>query len=392
VVEAAEALAPRVAELAELGERERRLPPELVDKFRSAGLLAMCAPASLGGGEVPLADVLTAVETIAVADAAAAWCAMIQSTSGVTGGYLEPEGAAEVFANGRDTVLGGVYAPLGRAADAPGGYRVSGRWPFASGSAHCTWLIGGSLVEAGPPRLMLFPAAEVTIHDTWHVSGLAGTGSHDFEVRDVFVPRARTVAVATEQPLASGPLYRFPVFGLLALGIAAVALGIARGAIDDILDLAGAGGVGRAQASPSTADRGVHPPSGKTPTGSRRKLAERPLVQLQLAQAEAGLGSSRAYVFDSVGRAWAAAERGEVLTLAQRARLRLAATSATLACAQVVDAMYGAGGGTSIYQSSPLQRRFRDIHAATQHVMVGLPTYELAGRVLLGLETDTSVL
>lgn len=370
MVEAAEALAPRVAELAELGERERRLPAELVAKFRSAGLLAMCAPASLGGGEVPLADTLAAIETIAVADAAAAWCAMIQSTSGVTGGYLEPDGAAEVFAERGDTVLGGVYAPLGRAADAPGGYRVSGRWPFASGSGHCTWLIGGCLVEAGPARLMLFPAAEVAIHDTWHVSGLAGTGSNDIEVRDVFVPRARTVAVATEQPLASGPLYRFPVFGLLALGIAAVALGIARGAIEDMLDLAGA----------------------KTPTGSRRKLAERPLVQLQLAQAEAGLGSARAYVFDSVAHAWAAAERGEVLTLAQRARLRLAATSATLACAEVVDAMYGAGGGTSIYQSSPLQRRFRDIHAATQHVMVGLPTYELAGRVLFGLETDTSVL
>jgi indole-3-acetate monooxygenase len=359
-----------VAELAELGERERQLPAELVEKFRSAGLFAMCAPASLGGGEVPLADVLTAVETIAVADAAAAWCAMIQSTSGVSGGYLEPEAAAEVFAEGGNTILGGVYAPLGRAAIVPGGYRVSGRWPFASGSGHCTWLIGGCLLEEGPPRLMLFPAAEVTIHDTWHVSGLAGTGSNDFEVRELFVPRARSLAIATEKPVASGPLYRFPVFGLLALGIAAVALGIARGAIDDVLELAGA----------------------KTPTGSRRKLAERPLVQLQLAQAEAGLGSARAYVFDSVGRAWAAAERGEDLTLAQRARLRLAATSATLACAQVVDAMYGAGGGTSIYQTSPLQRRFRDVHAATQHVMVGLPTYELAGRVLLGLETDTSVL
>jgi alkylation response protein AidB-like acyl-CoA dehydrogenase len=330
----------------------------------------MCAPASLGGGEVPLAETLAAIEILASADAAAAWCAMIQSTSSVVGGYLPPDAAAEVFIAGRDTVLGGVYAPLGRAVAEEEGYRVSGRWPFASGSGHCTWLIGGCQVEDGPPRLMLFPARDVVIHDTWHVSGLAGTGSNDIEVGDVFVPRARSVAIATEPPVKTGPLYRFPVFGLLALGIAAVALGIARAAIEDVLALAGA----------------------KTPTGSRRKLAERPIVQVQVAQAEAGLGAARAYVFDSVARCWRAAERGEDLTLDQRARLRLAATHATLAAAQVVDAMYSAGGGTSIYQSSPLQRRFRDVHAATQHVMVGVPTYEVAGRVLLGLETDTSVL
>ena len=186
----------------------------------------------------------------------------------------------------------------------------------------------------------------------------------------MFVPRARSAAIATEPPVKTGPLYRFPVFGLLALGIAAVTLGVARGAIEDILALAGA----------------------KTPTGSRRKLAERPLVQLQLAQGEAELGAARAYVFESVARCWRAAELGEDLTDDQRARLRMAATHATLASARVVDAMYGAGGGTSIYRSSPLQRRFRDVHAATQHVMVGLPTLELAGRVLLGIETDTSVL
>lgn len=369
VVESAEALAPRVAELAELGERERHLPDELVASFRMAGLLTMGAPASLGGGQVAVDEMLRAVEAIARADAAAAWCAMIQSTSGVTGAYLAPEGAAEVFAGG-DAILGGVYAPMGRAVRVDGGFRASGRWAFASGSRHCTWLVGGCLLEGMPPRGLLFRAAEVTIHDTWRVSGLAGTGSNDFEVADVFVPLARTTDLASERPLLDGALYKFPVFGLLALGIAAVALGTARGAIDDILELAGS----------------------KTPTGSRRKLAERPLVQFQVAQSEAILGSARAFVFDTVARCWTAADRGEELTLDHRARLRLAATHATTASAQVVDAMYNAGGGTSIYSTSPLQRRFRDIHAATQHVMVGPPTYELAGRILLGLESDTSVL
>ena len=369
VVESAEALAPRVAELAELGESERHLPDELVASFRSAGLLSMCTPASLGGGEVPVAELIGAVEALARADAAAAWCAMIQSTSGVTGAYLQPEGAAEVFGGG-DAVLGGVYAPLGRAVRVDGGFRASGRWAFASGSRHCTWLVGGCLLEGMPPRGLLFRAAEVTIHDTWQVSGLAGTGSNDFEVTDVFVPLQRTTDMANERPVIGGALYKFPVFGLLALGIAAVALGTARGAIDDLLELAGA----------------------KTPTGSRRRLAERPLVQLQVAEAEAILGSARALVVETVARCWTAAERGEELTLEHRARLRLAATHATIASAQVVDAMYNAGGGTSNYRSSPLQRRFRDIHAATQHVMVGPPTLELAGRILLGLEADASLL
>ena len=149
-----------------------------------------------------------------------------------------------------------------------------------------------------------------------------------------------------------------------------MALGIGRGAIADILELAG----------------------GKTPTGSRRKLAERPLVQMQVAQSEAMLAGARAFVFESVAEAWQTAAAGGDLTLGQRARLRLAATHATTTSAQVVDAMYTVGGGSSIYLSSSLQRRFRDVHAATQHVMVAQPTYELAGRVMLGLDTDTSVL
>jgi indole-3-acetate monooxygenase len=329
----------------------------------------MCAPASLGGGEVPVAGILKAIEVLATADAAPAWCVMIHSSSSVLGAYLRPEIAVEIFGSG-GAVLGGVYAPLGRATSADGGYRVSGRWPFASGSQHCDWLCGGAMLDDRRPRLMLFPAAEVTIHDTWHVSGLAGTGSNDIAVTDVFVPGGRSVELANDRPVEQGPLYKFPVFGLLALGIAAVALGIGRGAIADILELAG----------------------GKTPTGSRRKLAERPLVQMEVAQSEAMLAGARTLVFESVAAAWQTAAAGGELTLDQRARLRLAATHATTTSAQVVDAMYTVGGGSSIYLSSPLQRRFRDVHAATQHVMVARPTYELIGRVMLGLDTDTAVL
>ncbi len=339
-----------------------------MEAFRAAGLFSMLVPASLGGGEMAPQDALAAIEAIAEADGAAAWCVMIGATTGILSAYLDESDAREIFRPG--SISGGVYAPLGKGEATPGGWRVSGRWAFASGCQHCDWLLGGALVESGPPRQMFFPASSVEIIDTWDVSGLMGTGSNDIAVRDLEVPRGRSVALTADNPRHPGPLFAFPVFGLLALGIAAVTLGIARGAIEDILELA----------------------AEKTPTGSRRKLAERPLVQAQVAEAEATLSSARAFVFEAVDRAWDAAGSGAVLDLRIRARLRLAATHATMASARVVDLMYNAGGGTSIYRTSPLQRRFRDVHTATQHVMVAPPTLEVAGRVLLGLETDVSAL
>ena len=168
----------------------------------------------------------------------------------------------------------------------------------------------------------------------------------------------------------AGPLYRLPLFGVLAIGIASVSLGIARRAVDELLLLAGA----------------------KTPTGSRRRLAERATVQADVARAEAGLRSARAFLFEAMADAWADAVAGNDISTDRRTALRLAATHATRTSADVVTAMYEAGGGTSIYADQPLQRCFRDAHVATQHAMVGPATFELTGRLLLGLETDTAQL
>jgi alkylation response protein AidB-like acyl-CoA dehydrogenase len=280
-----------------------------------------------------------------------------------------------------DTVTGGVFAPRGQALVVDGGYRATGRWAFGSGSEHCAWLLGGCVViDGGKPvllgrgvpdsRMMLFPAHDVRIHDTWNVAGLCGTGSHDLEVVDVFVPAARAVSLVLDRPRVEGPLFRFPVFGLLALGIAAVATGIARTAIDELVALAG----------------------GKTPMGSKRVLAERGVVQMQVAQAEAALESSRAWLRTTVAEAWDAACATGAIPVPQRTALRLAATEATIRATRAVDLMYEAGGGTAIYASSPLQRCFRDVHVATQHAMVAPSTYELTGRLLLGLDTDTATL
>jgi alkylation response protein AidB-like acyl-CoA dehydrogenase len=210
----------------------------------------------------------------------------------------------------------------------------------------------------------------VEILDTWYVSGLRGTGSNDIVVSDVLVPRERSVWFATDEPLESGPLYAFPPFGLLAIGIAAVGLGLAAGAVEDLTGLA----------------------PGKTPTGTRRTLAARPVVQADLARAVADLAASRAFLFSSIDEAWRSASAGRAIDLRLRAHLRLAATHAMRTAASVVDRMYDLAGGSSLYETSPLQRRFRDVHAATQHVMVAPAIYELAGRILLGVDSDTEAL
>jgi indole-3-acetate monooxygenase len=302
------------------------------------------------------------------------------STSGTLGAYLPEPAAREIFGSPR-VATGGVFAPKGKAVPEGDLLRVSGRWPFSSGVDHCDWLMGGCVVmedgaprmlEGGRPeiRLVHFPAAEVEVIDTWHVSGLRGTGSHDITVADATAPAERSASLFTDRPREPGPLYAFPVFGLLALAIAGVMLGIGRAAIEDLVELA----------------------VDKTPTAGRRSLADRATTQAQLAAADASLRAARSFLHEAIGQAWdEAAERGEG-SVERRAVVRMAATHAAAAASGAVDTAYNLGGGTSIYETSPLQRRFRDVHAATQHMLVAPATWELTGRLLLGLPTDTSQL
>jgi indole-3-acetate monooxygenase len=215
-----------------------------------------------------------------------------------------------------------------------------------------------------------FPASDVTLIDTWHTLGMRGTGSGDLSVDGVLVPYERTVSLVEDQPRLARPLYLFPAFGLLAMGIAAVALGIARGAVNDMMELAGA----------------------KVPVGARKPVAHRAATQSALAESEAALRAARAFLLDEAGCAWSHATAAGELTLTDRAGLRLAATHAVRTAAQVVRTMHDLAGGTSVYADSPLERRFRDIHVATQHIMVAPGTWEQSGRALLGLEGDYGTL
>jgi len=374
---AARAFAPELRQRAPEIERARRLPRDLSDRFAEAGFYRMYVPERFGGLEAAPAIAMEAVEILARADGACGWCVFIGATSGSVLASIPEASAREIFASPR-TLLSGVFAPRGRAVAEEGGFRVEGQWPWGSGTQNADWVLAGcAVIRDGRPetlrngtprsRMMIVPASQVEFLDTWHVTGLAGTGSTDFAIRDVFVPESHAAGIGVDRALER-PLYLFPQFGLLAMGIAAVALGLGRAAIDELVALAG----------------------GKTPEGSARSLAARPHAQTEVALAEAELRSARAWYYEAIEAAWEAATRAGRIEVEHRRDVRLATTHATRASAAAVDRMYTLAGGSSVYQRSPLQRIFRDVHVATQHMMVAAPTLELTGRLFLGLETDTS--
>lgn len=376
---AAERLAPGIRERAEEIEDARRLPADLSRTFAREGFYRMCVPEIYGGLELPPGVTMQTIETVARADASSAWCVFIAATSGTVLAMLPPDSAREIFRD-PDVMIGGVFAPRGKAVATKGGFQVNGRWQWGSGTQNADWVMGGcQVIRAGKPellrngtprsRMMIAKAEDVEFFDTWHVSGLCGTGSTDFAMNDLEIPESRAVGIGVDGPLER-PLYAFPQFGLLAMGIAAVSLGIARAAIDELLGFA----------------------SEKTPQGSARPLASRPSTQSDVSRAEALLRSSRAFYYESIEHAWESACARGAITEEHRRDVRLATSHATRSCAKAVDLMYELGGGTSVYRRSPLQRMFRDIHVATQHMMVSPATLELTGRLFLGLETDTALL
>ncbi len=334
------------------------------------------APSELGALQAPPATTLAGAERLARGDASAGWCVSIAATSSLLAAYLPERGAFEVFGDPR-ALAAGVWAPSGRATVVDGGLRVSGRWAFCSGISHSDWLFAGCVLDGTPGdsggpalRVVALPTADLEILDTWHTSGLRGTGSHDALADELFVPEQRVLSLLGADPRIDAPLYRFPVFGFFALSIAAAALGNARGAIDDLVELA----------------------ARKTAQGARRVLAERSATQAAVGESEAALRAARSLYYAAIEDAWQAAQQRSPVPEALRLGLRLAATHAVRSAAEVARSMYDLGGGTAIYEHSPLQRRFRDAHTATAHFQVNPATWELAGRLLLGLPTNTAQL
>lgn len=370
----AEGLAPQVAAFAEESERTRRLPLPLIEAMARAGLFRLWTPQALGGPEADPMTFLRVVETISRVDGSAGWCVMIGGSLSVFGGYLPIAGAQQIFGCDPLTVLSGSFAPFGQAVVEPGGYRVTGRWPLASGCQHCAWLVGNCrVVDGDRPRLrsdgtpvvrmMMFPADASQILDTWDSVGLRGTGSHDYTVTNIFVRDDHSLSFR-EPPVQTGPLYAMPSIALFAAAVAAVALGIARHAIDLVTQLV----------------------AGKVTIRSRRTLREEASVQADLGRAEALLRSGRAFLYETLEDAWRMVSASGTLDVAQRALLRLAGTQAANSATQAVDLMFSVGSSASVYESAGLGRCLRDIRTAGQHIAVIPFNYGMAGQALLGFD------
>jgi indole-3-acetate monooxygenase len=378
-INSAIAFRPTLRQRADEIEQGRQLPLDLAKQFAQAGFYRLCVPEAYGGGETDPLTLSAVIEELAKGDGAAAWCVMIGATTGLCMGYVPPALARDLCRD-PDVIFAGVFAPRGRAVDQGTEYIADGKWQWGSGSPNAHYIMGGciivkdgqpQLLPSGVPdsRMLIVPKAQVALAGNWDVSGLCGTGSQDFAFKSVRVPKEMSVGLISDKPLAR-PLYAVPVFGLLAMGIASVMLGLARAAIDELISIAG----------------------GKTPEGHRKPLATRGRTQEDVAEAEALLRSSRAYLRETLGAAWAQAQSNGRIGIDGRRDLRLAATHATRSGLKAVDLMYHLGGGTSVYRTSPLQRIFRDAHVACQHMMIAPPTMELAGRLFLGQEAELSVL
>jgi alkylation response protein AidB-like acyl-CoA dehydrogenase len=377
VVAAATKLAPHIRAARDELEAMRRVPPPLVEMITQAGLFQLYLPRAMGGPELPPLTVFRVIEELSKADGSVGWCTMISTAESLFTGWLRADVGRKMFGQPPNLRGAGSLRPEGQAHPVDGGYRVQGRWDFASGINHANWLLctcivmdgdAPQLTPAGIPvtRSMLVPVTSATIIDTWSVVGLCGTGSHDFIVDDVFVSASHTFSFA-EPSQATGPLYHPRLlFVVTWTATVANALGIARGAIDAFIELA------------------THARSTSSPT----LLRDRPLVQTQVAEAEAILSAARAYVIEAVGTAWEAVGAGVPDPGREIAQARLAITHGMHEAVRAVDRVFHAAGTNAVYRKNRLERYFRDVHAAVQHA-AGLSSHiEAAGKVFLGLRPN----
>jgi alkylation response protein AidB-like acyl-CoA dehydrogenase len=369
------AMAPEItARIAEM-ERERRMPLDLVERLRSIGLFRIFAPRSHGGLELDFPTGLEIISALARVDGSVGWTAMIGCVSSIFLPSLPRTTYDQIYRNGPDVITGGSATPAGRAEAAAGGWRVNGRWPFASGCQHADVLVGfcvmteggkplpGPAGAGGPPllRAVVLPARDWQIEDTWHVAGLKGTGSHHIVLRDELVPAANFFDLANGVACLPGPLYQ-TVLHFLPVAHGAFALGMAEGALAELVALAN---TGRQQLR-------AHAPM---------RLSE--IFQAELGRIQAEVRAARAFFEAQAASHWHHAVAGTLNDEGLLIQGTQAAIWVATTCVRAADSCFTLGGGGALYESSPLQRRLRDLHAAAQHAAVHQRHYVGAGKLLL---------
>ncbi|WP_407174404.1 acyl-CoA dehydrogenase family protein [Bradyrhizobium sp. STM 3562] len=379
VLARAQALREAVAAAADDIERERRLPPPLLDRLHEAELFRLLLPRSCNGIETDPVTFFHVMETIAQADASTAWCLSQAGGCAMSAAYLDLPVAQAIFGDDPRAVLAWGPGPKVKAIECEGGYRVTGVWAFASGGRHATWLGAHCPIfnADGSPkrdengvqieRTMLVRSEDVTWTDIWSTVGLRGTASDQFALNEFFVRADHSITREFDRECReSGPLYRMGSGTCYQVGFAGVACGIARGALDCFVDLA----------------------RNKVPRGFKSPLRDNAVVQSGLAQAEVGLRAARGFVLQSMAEIWKQLQAGAMITVEQRIVVRMAATHAIVKAREAVDFAYHTAGATAIFENHPLERRFRDMHTVTQQLQGRMSHFETVGAWMLGADAD----
>ena len=376
-------LAPRIDAAAAEIDRSRRFPDDLLDALHEGGFYRMFLPRRYGGGEVHPLTFMRTVQALARRDASVAWNIGQNAVCAIVAAYLEPRVAEAIFGDARAVLAWGPPQGPVRAVACDGGYRVSGRWSFASGMRQANWLgvqcpiyeADGSRRTSGDAsarkRVMLVRASEAELEDVWDVIGLRGTASDAYSLQDHFVSEAYTVyRETTAENREPGWLYCFSIHNLFSCGFASIALGVAREMLDAFIELA----------------------AHKVPRGMASPLRDNAVTQAGVARALAKIESAESYLTHSVAEICEAVQATREVTLEQRMRMRLASTHAIHAAREAGSFAYEAAGATAIFAANPFERRFRDLHAITQQLQGRASHFETVGQHLLGLEADTSFL
>ncbi|MBJ19619.1 MAG: acyl-CoA dehydrogenase [bacterium] len=375
-VEMARSIRPLVLENAEASERERTLNKETVDALWQSGLLQYTNPREAGGVEPSVPEMLEIWEELAWQDGSVGWIGIANLPSAAfAAAYLPDEGFAEVFtANDHRITMGGQFAPNGQGQVREGGYSVTGKWNFGSGTGHSEYVAGGFIpFRDGAPlmgddglpdlRVAIFPRDEIRFTDGWYVTGLKATGSFDYEVEDVFVPEHRTYPLFTREPRRGGNVFRLGIMPITGAGHGAWAVGVARSCLDDVMTLA----------------------QSTQRMGEASNLANKMTFQAGLAHHEGMWRAAWSLLQNTHESVWESVGKGGELTLEMRADMRVAATYATQASREIVHWAHLAAGTTAIREGCRLERAFRDMYTGTQHTFIGEKTYIDSANVMLGL-------
>jgi alkylation response protein AidB-like acyl-CoA dehydrogenase len=379
-LEAARRLAPLIRENAKQTDAARELPKPVFHALADAGLYLMAVPRAVGGPEIDFPTYVQAIEELGKADASTAWTVSQGANWATYSARMSRAVAREIWIDTPRSVVSNSPGATAKALAVPGGFRVTGRQPFSTGCKHASWIAAHCQViengevrrRDGKPeaRYCLVPITQAELIDTWHTKGLRGTGTHDFEVKDAFVPEERTVLTYGAPLVSPGPRYKIPLTLGFAAGDGMVALGLARSCIDAFFEVAGT----------------------KAPRNLEGLLRDQSISQVAVGQAEAALRSGRAFLMEAVRDIWdeATSTEAPTVSVARRASLRLAATHAIRLAAGIVDSLYTACGATVVFESHLIHRLFQDMHVITQHSQGRLAHYELTGKHFLGVPIDES--